>query len=45
MHRLIADEAGHRAVAGAMRFADHSTVELERLNAERALAGKRAEAG
>ena len=31
MHRLIAERAGHRAVADAMRFADHSEVELERL--------------
>jgi thymidylate synthase ThyX len=36
MHRLIADHAGHHAIAGAMRFADHSQVELERLQAERA---------
>ena len=36
MHRLIADQAGHRAIADAMTFADHSTVELERLSAERA---------
>jgi thymidylate synthase ThyX len=35
MHRLIADEAGHRAIAEAMRFVDHSAVELERLEAER----------
>jgi thymidylate synthase ThyX len=35
MHRLIAEGAGHRAIAEAMRFADHSTVELERLEAER----------
>jgi hypothetical protein len=35
MHRLIADTAGHRAVADAMRFVDHSEVELERLQAER----------
>jgi thymidylate synthase ThyX len=41
MHRLIADHAGHRAVAAAMRFVDHSEVELERLNAERALERKR----
>ena len=41
MHTLIAERAGHRAVAGAMRFADHSQVELERLNAERALERKR----
>ena len=36
MHRLIADEAGHKAIAAAMTFADHSDVELERLDAERA---------
>ncbi len=36
MHRLIAEEAGHRAIADAMRFADHSAVELGRLEAERA---------
>jgi thymidylate synthase ThyX len=42
MHRAIADVAGHRAIADAMRFADHSTVELERLQAERALDKKRA---
>ena len=41
MHRLIADEAGHRAIAGAMIFADHSAVELERLKAERASEAKR----
>jgi len=40
MHRLIADVAGHHAVAAAMTFADHSTVELERLGSERALAAK-----
>jgi thymidylate synthase ThyX len=37
MHRLIDDVAGHHAVAAAMMFADHSTVELERLGSERAL--------
>jgi thymidylate synthase ThyX len=42
MHRLIAEEAGHRAIASAMEFADHSEVELERLNAERALEARRA---
>jgi thymidylate synthase ThyX len=36
MHRAIADIAGHRAIAGAMQYADHSEVELERLQAERA---------
>jgi thymidylate synthase ThyX len=36
MHRLIAEQAGHRAIAEAMRFADHSPGEdLERLEAER----------
>jgi hypothetical protein len=41
MHRLIAEQAGHRAIAAAMRFADHSAVELERLQAERRLEAKR----
>src|SRR4029077_5890596 len=31
MHRAIAEVAGHHAIAGAMQFADHSEVELERL--------------
>jgi thymidylate synthase ThyX len=43
MHRAIADVAGHRAIASAMQFADHSAVELERLQAERALEKKRAQ--
>jgi thymidylate synthase ThyX len=41
MHRLIAERAGHTAVAAAMTFADHSEVELERLKAERELERKR----
>jgi thymidylate synthase ThyX len=41
MHRAIADVAGHRAIADAMRFVDHSSVELERLQAERRLEAKR----
>jgi thymidylate synthase ThyX len=41
MHTLIAREAGHEAVAAAMQFVDHSEVELERLNAERALERRR----
>jgi len=41
MHTLIADQAGHRAIAGAMTFVDHSTVELERLKAERLAEQKR----
>jgi thymidylate synthase ThyX len=36
LHTLIAGQAGHRALAAAMTFVDHSAVELERLNAERA---------
>ena len=42
MHRLIAERAGHQAIADAMLFADHSEVELERLHAERALEARRA---
>jgi thymidylate synthase ThyX len=41
MHTLIAERAGHRAIADAMRFADHSEVELERLGSERALERRR----
>jgi thymidylate synthase ThyX len=41
MHRLIADQAGHHAIAEAMKYADHSTVELERLKAERELEKRR----
>ena len=42
MHRLIAEEAGHRALAESMRFVDHTTYELERLAAERAAEQRRA---
>jgi thymidylate synthase ThyX len=41
MHRLIDERAGHHAIAAAMRFADHSEVELERLKSERELERKR----
>jgi thymidylate synthase ThyX len=41
MHTLIREQAGHHAIADAMIFADHSEVELERLNAERALEARR----
>jgi len=41
MHRLIAEQAGHRAVAEAMRYVDHGEVELERLDAERAAEKRR----
>ena len=42
MHRLIAEQAGHRAVAAAMSYVDHTTYELERLDAERAAEARRA---
>jgi thymidylate synthase ThyX len=42
MHRLIAEEAGHRALAAAMSFADHEVYDLERLGAERAAETRRA---
>ncbi|HET7719126.1 MAG TPA: FAD-dependent thymidylate synthase, partial [Acidimicrobiales bacterium] len=42
MHRLIAEEAGHRAIAESMRFVDHSEEPaLERLGAERAAEARR----
>jgi thymidylate synthase ThyX len=43
MHRLIAEEAGHRALAEAMVHVDHSAGEEGRLDALRAGEGKRAE--
>ena len=36
MHDLIAERAGHKAIAAAMTYADHSEIDLERLKAERA---------
>ena len=41
MHTLIGEQAGHRIIADAMSYADHSEVELERLKAERAAEQKR----
>jgi hypothetical protein len=42
MHRLIAEQAGHHAVAEMMRFVDHSAEpELERLDAERRAEARR----
>lgn len=35
MHRLIAEQAGHRGIAGIMGFVDHSSTGLERLESER----------
>jgi thymidylate synthase ThyX len=42
MHTLISERAGHQAIAAAMKYVDHSTVELERLQEERRLEAKRA---
>jgi thymidylate synthase ThyX len=42
MHKLIAEQAGHHAIADAMKYVDHSEVELERLGSERQLEKKRA---
>ena len=42
MHRLIAETAGHTAIAEMMRFVDHSSEpELERLQAERRAESRR----
>ncbi|HET8578704.1 MAG TPA: FAD-dependent thymidylate synthase [Methylomirabilota bacterium] len=41
MHRLIAEQAGHRALAAAMQYADLSTGESGRLSAERAAERRR----
>ena len=42
MHRLIAEQAGHQAVAEAMRFVDHAPEPtLERLEAERRAESRR----
>jgi len=35
MHRLIGEQAGHRAIAAMMGFVDHGETELERLEGER----------
>jgi thymidylate synthase ThyX len=43
MHRLIEGQAGHRAIAAAMKFVDFGAVELERLKAEQAAERRRQE--
>jgi thymidylate synthase ThyX len=43
MHRLIAERAGHRALAGAMSHVDHDDHDLERLASERAADARRRE--
>ncbi len=45
MHRLIAERAGHRAIAETMTYVDHTTYELERLEAERAAEARRTAGG
>jgi len=41
MHRLIAEQAGHRAVAAAMTHLTTTEPELERLDAERRAEARR----
>jgi thymidylate synthase ThyX len=41
MHDLIEKTAGHTAIAAAMKYVDHSEVDLERLEAERRTEAKR----
>jgi len=41
MHRLIAEQAGHPLVADMMRFVDHGSYDLERLDAERRMESRR----
>ena len=41
MHRLIAEHAGHGAIAAAMEFVDHDAHDLERLDAERRAEARR----
>jgi hypothetical protein len=41
MHRLIAEQAGHRAIADAMSFVDYSETDLGRLEAEQRSQNKR----
>jgi thymidylate synthase ThyX len=41
MHRLIDEQAGHHAIAGTMTHVDHTSVDLERLEAERRAEAKR----
>ena len=41
MHRLIADHAGHTAIADAMQFVDHGFSDLERLEGERRAEARR----
>jgi hypothetical protein len=42
MHTAIAEVAGHRGIAAAMRHVDHGAADLERLDAERRAEARRA---
>ncbi|MDQ1444058.1 MAG: hypothetical protein QOI20_522 [Acidimicrobiaceae bacterium] len=42
MHRLIGEQAGHRVIAELMRYVDHGTYDLERLDAENRAEARRA---
>jgi len=42
MHRAIAEQAGHHAIAAAMTFVDHGGTDLERLESERRAERRRA---
>jgi thymidylate synthase ThyX len=41
MHTLIAEQAGHHAVAEMMRYVDHDSYDLERLESERRAESRR----
>jgi len=43
MHRAIAEQAGHHAIAATMTFVDHGATELERLESERRAERRRSE--
>jgi thymidylate synthase ThyX len=45
MHRLIADRAGHRAIAQAMSYVDHDEYDLERIESERRAEARRTTLG
>ena len=45
MHRLIREQAGHTAIADAMRFVDYSDATLGRLDGERKAEARRVAAG
>ena len=42
MHELILNKAGHKILANSMKYVDHNTYDLERIDAERAAEKRRA---